>query len=239
MNRVEVCLSPLLFDTISVNKSCIAVVVDVLRATTSFCAAFQSGVKSIRPVAQLSEARWLQSQGFLVAAEREGEKVDFADFGNSPVHFLKSILRGLDLVYTTTNGTQAIEMAKKCSKMATACFSNLEAAAKWLHAQNSDVVIMCAGWKNSFSIEDTLCAGALVKLLEETDLFTHSDDATEAALSLWALASTNNLNIARQSSHYRRLENLDQFDDLEFCFRIDVSRIVPVWDGTRLLPEIW
>ena len=91
----------------------ITVVVDVLRATTAFCAAFEAGVELIVPVGNLEKLQRMKNAGYLTAAERDGKKINFADFGNSPVLFLKTDFRGRSLAYSTTNGTHAIEMARK------------------------------------------------------------------------------------------------------------------------------
>src|SRR5512133_2694845 len=106
MNTIEVCLSPALFKYITTTGDFIVVIIDVLRATTSFCAAFDSGVKTVIPVSGLDKLLEYKNNGFLTAAERDGNKVDFADFGNSPTVFLQSDLSGKELAYSTTNGTQ-------------------------------------------------------------------------------------------------------------------------------------
>ena len=124
MKSIEVILSPALFEYRTTLKDCIVVVIDVLRATTAFCAAFDSGVETVIPVSGLDELLDLKNKGFLTAAERDGNKVDFADFGNSPVVFLKSKLAGKSLAYSTTNGTQAVEMAKSSGNITVAAFSN-------------------------------------------------------------------------------------------------------------------
>ena len=171
MKSIEVILSPALFEHRITFDNYIVVVIDVLRATTAFCAAFDSGVKTLIPVSDLDELLEFKNIGYLTAAERDGKKVDFADFGNSPVVFLKSNLKGKKLAYSTTNGTKAVEMAKSSVNIAIASFANLHVISKWLTDQNKNIVILCSGWKNTFSLEDTLCAGALVESLELTKLF--------------------------------------------------------------------
>ncbi len=231
MNKIEVCLSPLLYESRTITDNYIVVIVDVLRATTSFCAAFDSGIEIIIPVSGLDELREYKSKGFLTAAEREGAKVDFADYGNSPSVFRKQSLANSQLAYSTTNGTQAIEKAKGSGQMAILSFSNLSALAAWLLKKNQNILILCSGWKNSFSLEDTLCAGALVETLQSSAKFTGICDASHAALTLWVAAKNNLLEEVKQANHYQRLFKLGLHDDLDFCFRRDTSKAIPVWDG--------
>ncbi len=231
MKSIEVILSPSLFKYKTTVDDYIVVVVDVLRATTAFCAAFDSGAKSVIPVSGLDELRDFKNKGYLVAAERNGKKVDFADFGNSPTAFLQSSLSGKELAYSTTNGTQAIETAKSSGNIVVAAFVNLKAVTDWLIVQQMNVVILCSGWKNSFSYEDTLCAGALVECLEKLGDFEHICDASFASITLWQLAKSDLTEIVKKVSHYQRLFALKLYDDLQHCFMLNSSNAVPVWDG--------
>ncbi len=231
MNSIEVCLSPALYKYKLTTVNYIVVIVDVLRATSAFCAAFDSGVKTVIPVSGLDELLEYKNKGYLTAAERNGEKVDFADFGNSPTVFLQHNLKGKELAYSTTNGTQAIEMAKSSGTIVAAAFANLNSVSEWLVSQHKDVVILCSGWKNTFSLEDTLCAGAIVESLEKSGEFKHICDASYVSLSLW-LSSKNDLSeIVKNASHYKRLFAMELYDDLQHCFNLNTSKAVPVWDG--------
>src|SRR5271157_56265 len=101
---IEVCLSPKLFPEILTKENFIVVLVDILRASTTICTAFESGVKAIIPVATTELAKQFK--------EQDGQKLDFADFGNSAFSFTRDRVEGKILVYCTTNGTRALEMAK-------------------------------------------------------------------------------------------------------------------------------
>jgi 2-phosphosulfolactate phosphatase len=231
MNSIEVCLTPALYKYKTTADNFIVVVVDVLRATTSFCGALDAGAKSIIPVSGLEELQEFKNKGYLTAAEREGKKVDFADFGNSPTVFLQSDLKGKELAYSTTNGTQAVEMAKSSENIVVAAFVNLTAVSNWLIKEHKNVVILCSGWKNTFSLEDTLCAGALVESLEESGTYSHICDASGASLSLWQSSKNNLQEVVTKANHYQRLVKLGQLDDLRHCFLLNTSGAIPVWDG--------
>lgn len=231
MNSIEVCLSPALYSYKTTTHDFVVVIVDVLRATSAFCAAFDSGIKTIIPVSGLEELLEYKSKGFLTAAERDGKKVDFADFGNSPTVFLQNTLSGKNLAYSTTNGTQAVEIAKSSGNIAVAAFANLQAIAGWIGMQQKNVIILCSGWKNTFSLEDTLCAGALVETLGLTGNFAHICDASEASLTLWQSSKTELQEVVKKANHYQRLVKLGQHDDLRHCFMLNTSEALPVWDG--------
>jgi 2-phosphosulfolactate phosphatase len=239
MNTIEVCFSPALFQYKTTNDNYIVVIVDILRATTAFCAAFDSGVTRVIPVSGLEELFEYKNKGYLTAAERDGKKVDFADFGNSPTVFLHSSLSGKELAYSTTNGTQAVEMAKSSGNIVAAAFVNLKVVSKWLISQQKNVVILCSGWKNTFSFEDTLFAGALVEILEQSGGFAHICDASGVSLSLWQASKNNLQEVVKNANHYQRLVKLGQQTDLLHCFQLNSSEAVPVWDsrGFKNLPK--
>ena len=103
-SNIEVCFSPTLFPSFR-NSGAIAVITDILRASSAIVTAFENGVERIIPVGTLEEAKEYKEKGFMVAAERDGIVRDFADFGNSPFNFTKEKVEGQEIVYSTTNGT--------------------------------------------------------------------------------------------------------------------------------------
>ncbi len=228
MNSIEVCFTPKLYSEIITKENFIVVMVDILRASTSICAAFGNGVEAIIPVASLEEAKNYKDKGYLVASEREGVVLGFADFGNSAFNFMTEAVRGKTIAYSTTNGTQAIEMAKNADGLTVGSFSNLTALSNWLIAQQKNIVILCAGWKNKFNLEDSIFAGALCEcLLQSADFEIHCDSA-EAALDLWEIARENPLNYIQKAAHRERLRKLNLDDVLEFTFQVDTTTVVPV-----------
>lgn len=235
MPSIETCLSPALFPYRLTKSGYIMVVVDVLRATTAFCAALDRGFGAIIPVADIADAIKYREAGFQVAAEREGDKLDFAHFGNSPAGFLAAEHTDAVLAYTTTNGTQAIKLGKDADQLITASFSNLSAATEWIQKSESNVLILCAGWKNTFSLEDTLCAGAIADRLLSGTKYSAYCDATEAAVKLWQSVQGNPVSYVSRSLHYRRLLEKGLTEDLSYCFRVDTSNSVPLMVNGQLI----
>lgn len=232
---IEVCFTPVLYSHRLTTENYVVVIVDILRATTAICSAFQNGVEKIIPVASIDEAHKYKAKGFLVAAERDGKVLDFADFGNSPFNFIKDEVKGKTIVYSTTNGTQAIEMAKDAESIAIGAFSNLSVLTNYLLRKNKNVVVLCAGWKNKFNLEDSLFAGALTAKLLMSGKFSCFCDAAIGAMDLWSNAKTNLLGYIEKCSHRHRLKKLGLDDVLEHCFTIDAASVVPVLKEKELI----
>jgi 2-phosphosulfolactate phosphatase len=228
---VEVCFSPRLFHDVLTTGDFIVVLVDILRATTTICAAVANGVEAIVPVATHEAARQLKSEGYLVATEKDGVQLDFADFGNSAFSFTREAIGGKTLVYCTTNGTRALEMAKSASSIAIGAFINITAMTEWLAGQQKDVVILCSGWKNKFCLEDTLFAGALTTRLLDTGVFRTECDSAHASMDLWSLAEGDVLGYIEKAAHRHRLKKLGLDDVIPYSFACDQVDVVPVFDG--------
>ncbi|MCK5372395.1 MAG: 2-phosphosulfolactate phosphatase, partial [Cyclobacteriaceae bacterium] len=172
---VEVCFSPRLYEHKLTRGKFTTVVVDILRASTSICAAFDHGVRTIIPVSGLDEARELKQKGFFVACERNGEIMDFADIGNSASDFIRDDLVGETVVFSTTNGTKTINMARDAEEVLIGSFVNIKALGDYLIRKNENVVIFCAAWKNLFNLEDSVFAGALAESMLNNGFTTVCD----------------------------------------------------------------
>lgn len=233
-HTVEVCLSPDLFDDILTGGRFVVVLVDILRATTTICTAIGNGADAIVPVASHDEARRLKGEGFLVATEKDGVQLDFADFGNSAFSFTRDAIAGRTLVYCTTNGTRALHIASGASGIAIGAFINISAVTRWLAVRQLDVVVLCSGWKNRFCLEDTLFAGALSARLLETGLFRTECDSAHAAMDLWGLAENDPLGYIEKAAQRHRLKRLGLDDVIPYSFAADLVDVVPVYDGEAI-----
>jgi 2-phosphosulfolactate phosphatase len=232
MPSIDVCYSPELLHLYELEGKAV-VAVDILRATSTMVTAFAHGATDIIPVMQLEECREYAEQGCLTAAERNGIKAEGFDLGNSPFGYMNGQVEGRTVAITTTNGTRAIRMSEAAQEIVIGAFLNLEAVAQHLRELQLDVLVVCAGWKGKFNLEDTLYAGALAERLQ--DEFTFENDATLASLHLYHTAKSDLVSFLRQSSHVRRLENLEIHKDIEFCLQHDTYNVLPVWKGDRLV----
>ncbi|HEY9123306.1 MAG TPA: 2-phosphosulfolactate phosphatase [Bacteroidales bacterium] len=232
--QIEICISPALYHKFHKDEA-IVVVVDILRATTAICAAIENGAKEIRPVSTLEEAREFKNKGFWVAAERDGLVQDFADFGNSPFNFTPERVKDKTIVYSTTNGTHSIRMAQKSAMVVIGAFINFSALKDLLIAENKDVVMLCAGWKDKFCIEDTLFCGAMAEALMASNLYGTSCDSTYASIDLWQVAKGNVLQYIEKAAQRHRLKKNKLDDVLEYSFSFDKTKSVPVLMGDAIL----
>lgn len=226
---VDICPSPALYPFYQ-KENDVVVVVDIFRATTTMCAAFNNGATAIIPIADIDLAKKYKSEGFLVGAERQTRRVEFADFGNSPFEYKEEIVSGREIVFTTTNGTRAIEAAKHCNQLFIGAFSNIDALADQCLSEGERIVVLCAGWNNKVNIEDTLFGGALAeKLSLKTDVLFETD-TVRMGIQLWSLAKENPLEFVKSSDHYKRLVDNGVESDAAFCFMQNTVSVVPVYD---------
>ena len=232
--KFEVCFTPALFNLYKDDFD-IIVVIDVLRATSAICAAFNNGVKELIPVSSIDIAREYKAKGYMVGAERMGQIVDGFDFGNSPYSYMIPEVKGQTVVLSTTNGTKSINIAKNAGTVVIGALSNLDVLQKWLVEQNKNVLCLCSGWQDKFNLEDTICAGALADHLLGTGQFRSEDDSSIAAKYLYLSAKDNIFGYLKSSSHRRRLKKLNLNKDIKFCLTANTAPVIPVLEGDRLV----
>ncbi|EHQ27158.1 2-phosphosulfolactate phosphatase [Mucilaginibacter paludis] len=234
MKNLEVCLTPALLPLFNIEGS-IVVVIDIFRATSSICYGIENGAEAIIPVAEVAECAAYREKGldYLLAAERDGKVVDGFDFGNSPFSYTAEKVSGKTVVLTTTNGTHALHMSIKAKRIVIGSFLNLTSLCNWLKQQPENILLVCAGWKNNFNLEDTLFAGAVAEQLK-ADAYKW-DDATIAANDLYQLAQ-HDLNVyLKKSSHGERMKQLGIMEDIDFCLNVDITTAIPVLEGEKLV----
>lgn len=230
--KIEVCLSPALLPLYNLENS-IVVVIDIFRATSSICYGIENGAEAIIPVSQVEECAAYHGKGHLLAAERDGEVVEGFDFGNSPFAYSAEKVAGKTVVLTTTNGTHAIQLSRGAKRIVIGSFLNLSALAQWLEEEHENVLLVCAGWKNNFNLEDTAFAGALVNRLKSDKYIL--DDAAIAAEDLYLLAKGDLGGFLSKSSHSERLKKLGIEEDIAFCLSIDLTTAIPILEGEKLI----
>ncbi len=223
MKEVKVFLTPELVNPKLLTEST-CVVVDILRATSSWVTAIGNGARLIRPVNTLKECKSLGNKGFLTAAERGGQRIEGFDLGNSPLEYSEERVAGKKIVVTTTNGSRAVKYATSGKEIFIGAYLNLRALYQILNNKNS-VVIICSGWEGKPGMEDVLFAGELVSMLSNTHEFT--DDAAFIAFELFKKARQNMYFFLSQAMHVKRLLKLGLKKDIDFCLKKDVYSVVP------------
>lgn len=224
MNKsIEVCVSPEMMHLYDVTDKTV-VVVDILRATSCMVTAFAFGVDCIMPFADLESCRIMNKQGYITSGERNGEKVEGFDKGNSPFEYMEEI-RGKKIAFTTTNGTQAISKSVGARDVVIGAFLNLSAVTSYLAKSPNNIIIVCAGWKGKVNMEDTLFAGAVVDKLKGQ--VTVDCDAAMIAQHLYTLAKGDKVEFLKKASHIQRLNRLGIHEDIVYCLTEDKFQVVP------------
>ncbi|MBB6108454.1 2-phosphosulfolactate phosphatase [Mucilaginibacter lappiensis] len=232
--NLNVCLTPALLPLYNVEEY-IVVVIDIFRATSSICYGIENGAEAIIPVSQVEECSAYREKGldYLLAAERDGKVVDGFDFGNSPFSYTAEKVVGKTIVLTTTNGTHALHLSLSAKRIVIGSFLNLTALSNWLKTQHENILLVCAGWKNNFNLEDSLFAGAVIEQLKTEDFVL--DDAAIAANDLFQLGKDDINLYLKKTSHGERLKKLGIEKDIEFCLQVDITTAIPVLEGERLV----
>jgi 2-phosphosulfolactate phosphatase len=231
---LDVCLSPALIPLYKV-EDYIVVVIDIFRATSSICYGIENGAEAIIPVSEVEECAAYREKGlnYLIAAERDGKVVDGFDFGNSPFSYTAEKVFGKTVVLTTTNGTHALHLSRSAKKIVIGSFLNLTALCNWLKTQQENILLVCAGWKNNFNLEDTLFAGAVIEQLKGSSFIL--DDPAIAANDLFQIGKSDIGQYLSKTSHGERLKKLGIEKDIEFCLQIDLTTAIPVLEGEKLV----
>ncbi|WP_339925831.1 2-phosphosulfolactate phosphatase [uncultured Cyclobacterium sp.] len=217
MKTIETCISPDLLELHELaNKT--VIVVDIFRASSTMVTALSNGVNVIVPVKDLDECKAYKKRGWLIAGERNGKQAEGFDLGNSPLAYLNGALSGQNVAMTTTNGTRAISLAREhAAEVLIGSFLNLQATVDYLQNSTNDVLVLCAGWKGKFNLEDSLYAGALSWSLG----WKHECDATLAMESIYEQVKGGLREYLQKASHAKRLQNHDLEKDIDFCLELN------------------
>jgi len=237
LRKLETCFSPALYES-ELHSGSLVVIIDILRASSAICTAFENGAVSVIPVAEVQEAKEYKERGYLVAAERDGYVLDFADFGNSPFNFTKEKVAGKTIAYSTTNGTGIIKMASSAGVIVIGSFLNISALTQWILSQDMDVVLFCAGWKNRFNLEDSVCAGAFAERLMNSGFYSTICDSTHAAIDLWKMAGNDLKDYMEKVAQRSRLRDKGLDDCIGFCLTPDFTKKIPVIKNGILVDNI-
>ncbi len=148
----------------------VAVVIDVLRACTTIVYALAAGAEMIIPCLEVHEAfriaGQLPSGSVLIGGERQGVMVEGFDLGNSPGEYTPEKVAGRKIVFTTTNGTQALARCRQAQRVYLGAFVNVSALCRRLLAAER-IHLICAGTRGEVSRDDILLAGLIVERLQQ------------------------------------------------------------------------
>ncbi len=209
---------------------CTVVVIDVLRATSTMVEALVNGARGVYPASSTEDAIRLASslgpEDTLLCGESKGLMIEGFDLGNSPREFVAERVADKRLVMSTTNGTRAFLMAEDAHRVLACCFLNLGGVVDAVAAVER-LVVVCAGREGRFSVDDAVCAGALLNSLrEQHDGEIKLNDAGYAALELSHRFRVG-ADFLAMTDAGKSLIEIGFRDDLRFCAQVDRYAVVP------------
>jgi 2-phosphosulfolactate phosphatase len=206
-----------------------AVVIDVLRATSTIIAAIENGASAVLPVAGIDNARAHAQRlpGALLAGERHAKRIDGFDLGNSPLEHTQDRVDGRVIVLSTTNGTRAFELASGAFGKYAGALTNRSALSRELIKDDRDVCLVCSGTDGKVSDEDCFGAGLIIDALGDWGTLSSAARVMrdQARDQIEQLGDPER--VISSSFHGRRLLDLGFDRDIAHCSVLDHSQIVP------------
>ncbi|MCA9053606.1 MAG: 2-phosphosulfolactate phosphatase [Planctomycetaceae bacterium] len=237
--EVRVHLLPSLFEPAELSGGT-AVIIDVLRASTTMIQALHSDAARILPCGSVEEATLLGAgipkAQVLFGGERHGKLIEGFDLDNSPRLYTSERVGGKTVIFTTTNGTRALLRAEQAASICIGAFVNLSAVEGYLRGQGGPIHLVCAGTDGRLTAEDILFAGVLADRLVGDDSSDGCDVSTEMAIDFArrnAGSAEEILKTLRRSQGGKNLTALGMDADIVFAADSDRLPVVPVWDAGR------
>ncbi len=216
----------------------ITVVIDVLRATSVILTALSAGAKEVIPVGSIDFAMKISVNSHggqtLLCGERNTKMIEGFDLGNSPAEYTEEKISGKSIILFTTNGSRAIVKAKYSKRVFIASFNNLSKLAEHLVSLDADVEIIASGSNGVFCLEDTICAGALVKKMKEINTDLELNDVTNASLILNEEYGSDITKMMQNCEHGILLKENGLESDIKLCAKIDNIPLIPYFTGSEI-----
>ncbi len=221
-----------------------AIAVDVLRATTTIATALAQGAEAVQvfsdmAVLMATSEQW-EPELRIRAGERGGAKVEGCDLGNSPLDCTAELMQGRRLFISTTNGTRCLERIQEAKTVLTAALVNRHTVVDYLKTLQPETVwIVGSGWEGSFSLEDTVCAGAIsyafATIAGQPPEDMIGNDEVVAAIALYTHWKDRLLELMHHASHGKRLLRLQSHEDLKYCVNMDSVDVLPIQQEPGIL----
>ena len=209
-------------------------------------AAFNAGAEAIQVFSNLdkllTDSEDWPAEKRIRAGERGGQRVDGFDLGNSPRDHSPEVTQGKRLFMSTTNGTRCLQCIQNVPTVLTAALTTRQATVNYLLKHRPETVwLVGSGWEGDYSLEDTVCAGAIIQSVLEQGQLSYADiignDAALAATSLYEQWKDRLQELLYQASHGQRLLRKDNAADIDYCAQLDILNIVPIQQSPGVL--VW
>lgn len=234
--RIDLFFTPGQTDEMSLRGKSV-VMIDVLRASTTIATALRNGAKEVIPVTTVESAVKISGNligdVILLGGERNGRMIEGFHLGNSPSEYTEERVKGKSIIFSSTNGSQAMVKARFARELVVCGFVNISAVTAFLREGERDVVVVCAGSNGMFSLEDAVCAGLLIqKLGDDRRLTMELSDAALAALTLYKTMGRTLPKLMKTSEHGRYLAEIGFEHDLAYCSALDTVPVIPLLSGS-------
>lgn len=208
------------------------VVIDVLRATSVMITVLHNGAKEIYPCQTIQQAiqnAEKQNAGsFLLCGERDAKKIDGFNHGNSPLEFTRKAVENKTLIITTTNGTKALNACREAKKIYIGAFLNLDAIVEKVKALD-ELVLVCSGTRGRFSLDDGMCAAAIIDSLSRQNKLS-IDDLGHSLLMLYQEKQGDLSELLKNCHHLNYLNKMGYKQDVIYCLNSNIINQTPVFN---------
>lgn len=236
--KIEVFLTSWNLDEEDV-KGRTVVVIDVLRACSTIVTALKNGARSVVPVPDMAQAGKIASnldqRSYLLGGERDGQRIEGYHLGNSPLEYTAAEVKGRTVILNTTNGTVALSHARAAEHLVVGCFLNASRVVEFVRDAGLDTTIICAGWRNRVSLEDTICAGLFLYELWNGEEPDGASDTAHIAFTQYANDRGDLESALQRCNHARWLARQGFADDVAYSFQLDAVPVLPYYDDSRLI----
>ncbi|MFA5418726.1 MAG: 2-phosphosulfolactate phosphatase [Bacteroidales bacterium] len=209
------------------------VVIDVLRATSTMITALMHGAKQIFPVREIDQAfdlkQRLSGKEVLLCGERDAGIIPGFDLGNSPLEYTAERIRGKTLIFSTTNGTKAIESVRNARKVLLGSFLNASAIAKQVQHEK-EIVLLCSGTNGQFSMDDAFCAAYITTQIKKKVL-VKGCDLTNTLLLAYLNTLINWADVVKNCHHSKLLICKGYEKDVDYCLQTSITNQVPRYNS--------
>lgn len=240
--NIYICPSPDLYHLYHRDGASV-IITDIFRASTTITTALENGASRMLPVATIEECQEIGERlGYLMAAERNILRCDFAQLGNDPLAYTPDLVQDKSIVITTTNGTRSLAIAREAGaeEILIGSFRNLLATIAYLAEQGrEEVVVLAAGWRGQLSTEDCLYGGALAYEVEQRGLGKASGDTAVLMRTIWGyecLSLEARIDYIQGSEHYIRLCKAGHEGAVRYCLEMSEAPAIRLEADGYLYP---
>lgn len=239
MIKLDTYLTPYYPESENNFKDQIVVMIDVLRASTTICAALYNGAKEVIPFSEIERAvavyANLSRDNRFLGGERNGIKPEGFDAGNSPIEYSNDRIENRTIIFTTSNGTKIFVKGKNACRRLIGSFVNQSVVLNEINSyivsskEENDVNItfLCAGTNGRISYEDIICAGNFMDELVKSHPNNEISDTADLALNLYRSNKENFREFLKTKSHAKYLKKIGFSKDVDICFEIDKYPVLP------------